>query len=248
MNAVDLIAKFEGYAPRAYWDVNAWRIGYGSDTEGPAQFRVVQGMTTTKDRAKQNLAKRVPEFEAIAARACEPSVWAKLTDEQRAVCTSLTYNYGRLPVKIDPNDAAATVARIKARGADNDGVNRKRRIQEANFYLTGSVTGAKPSGPAGAVIIGAAATVGAAQQAASGNMNVAIIATILIVFFSIIKGLMVLNSRPAVPAPSPLDKLLADMEQKREAYAAAKQALKSHVPEIENAIAELQTKLQLIEA
>ena len=32
MNAFDLIKRFEGFRTTPYWDVNAYRTGYGSDT------------------------------------------------------------------------------------------------------------------------------------------------------------------------------------------------------------------------
>jgi hypothetical protein len=62
----EFIAGFEGYAGRAYWDVNAYRLGYGSDTEGPDQIPVTEGMETTKARALQNLALRIPQFQEEA--------------------------------------------------------------------------------------------------------------------------------------------------------------------------------------
>jgi hypothetical protein len=60
--AAEFIAGFEGFSKRAYWDVNAYRLGYGSDTEGPEQTRVTEGMETTKERALQNLSARIPQF------------------------------------------------------------------------------------------------------------------------------------------------------------------------------------------
>lgn len=165
-----LIAKFEGFSSRAYWDVNAYRIGYGSDTEGPAQFRVTPDMTTTKLRAQQNLEARIPEFEAIASKACGAATWAALSDCQRAALISLTYNYGRLTVVIDPKDPAATAAKIKACGKDNRGINQKRRTQEANFYLHGATDGNQPKASGTAIIgAGSAASFLTALQAYAQN-------------------------------------------------------------------------------
>lgn len=247
MDAASLIAKFEGYASKAYWDRKQYSIGYGSSTEGPAQFHVTKGMTTTRDRALQNLEVRVPEFATIAERACGQAVWLGLTEDQRSALTSITYNYGRLPVHVDPADPAGTAARIKARGADNGGINRKRRAQEANFYLTGTITGGKPSGTASAVIVGTAATVGA-QQAAAGNMNVAIVATLLAVFLALVKTMVHFGTPgPQIPQPSALDVALADLETKHAAYEASKLRAHELAPEIKNAISALESKLKLIE-
>lgn len=138
----EFIAGFEGYAGRAYWDVNAWRLGYGSDTEGPDQVHVTEGMETTKARALQNLALRIPQFqqEAIYGKTgMTRPVWDKLTENQKTAITSLVYNYGRLPIVITPSDPEKTAAAIRALQNANGGVNRKRRISEAAFYLTADV-------------------------------------------------------------------------------------------------------------
>ena len=135
----EFIAGFEGYAGRAYWDVNAWRLGYGSDTEGPDQVHVTEGMETTKARALQNLALRIPQFQTEAVygkTGMGRDTWEKLTNNQRSAITSLVYNYGRLPVVVTPSDPEKTAAAIKALQNANGGVNRKRRIAEAAFYLT----------------------------------------------------------------------------------------------------------------
>jgi GH24 family phage-related lysozyme (muramidase) len=132
----EFIAGFEGYAGRAYWDVNHWRVGYGSDTEGPEQNNVVEGMETTKPRALQNLMLRIPQYQhtAISAMGGE-AVWEKLNENQQSAITSLVYNYGRLPIVVTPSDPEKTAAAIRALQGANGGVNRKRRLSEAAFYL-----------------------------------------------------------------------------------------------------------------
>jgi GH24 family phage-related lysozyme (muramidase) len=130
------------FAGRAYWDVNAWRLGYGSDTEGPDQVHVTEGMETTKARALQNLALRVPQFQTEAVygkTGMGPDTWGKLTENQRTAITSLVYNYGRLPIIVTPSDPEKTATAIRALQNANGGVNRKRRIAEAAFYLTPDV-------------------------------------------------------------------------------------------------------------
>jgi GH24 family phage-related lysozyme (muramidase) len=149
--AAEFIAGFEGYAGRAYWDVNHWRLGYGSDTEGPEQNIVVEGMETTKARALQNLMLRIPQFEreAIYGRTgMGADTWEKLTDNQKIAVTSLVYNYGRLPVVITPRDPEKTAEAIRALQTANGGVNRQRRLKEAAFYLTGAATAPQPATPA----------------------------------------------------------------------------------------------------
>ena len=135
----EFIAGFEGYAGRAYWDVNAWRLGYGSDTEGPDQVKVTEGMETTKARALQNLTLRIPQFQTEAVygkTGMGRDTWEKLTENQKTAITSLVYNYGRLPIIITPSDTEKTAHAIGALRTANGGVNARRRIQEAGLYLT----------------------------------------------------------------------------------------------------------------
>ncbi|PWT71914.1 MAG: hypothetical protein C5B60_10295 [Chloroflexi bacterium] len=138
--------------------MNHWRVGYGSDTEGPGQTTVTAETTTTRDRARQNLVLRIRQFQAIAKQKMGAHVWAALNDNQKAAITSLVYNYGHLPIHVDADDPDATASHIKALRAANAGVNRKRRLKEAAMYL-------KPIGPPaihpGPVIVGTGGTAGA---------------------------------------------------------------------------------------
>lgn len=140
----EFIARFEGFSARAYWDVNHWRLGYGSDTEGPEQSEVTENSTTTRERALQNLALRIPQFQAAAVSGTPrypgmgTAAWGRLTDNQVSVITSLVYNYGHLPrsVLLAISDPKKVAASIDALGTANGGVNARRRRVEAEFYLT----------------------------------------------------------------------------------------------------------------
>jgi GH24 family phage-related lysozyme (muramidase) len=150
--AAEFVAEFEGYAGVAYWDVNAYRLGYGSDTEGPEEIPVTKGMETTKERAIQNLALRVKEFahEAIYGKnGMGADTWLRLTENQRSAILSIVYNYGRLPsrVVIDLAAPEKTAATIRALQSDNGGVNHRRRLAEAQLYLTGATTAPQPAPP-----------------------------------------------------------------------------------------------------
>lgn len=62
----ELLKKYEGFTSRATWDVNAYRLGYGSDTltfENNTYRKVKQGDTTTKANATKDLERRLKEFE-----------------------------------------------------------------------------------------------------------------------------------------------------------------------------------------
>ena len=137
--AADFIARWEGYSSRAYWDVNAYRTGYGSDTEGPDEIPVTQHTLTTQPRALANLAKRVPAFRAVCVRAVTPATWATLNVNQRVALIDICYNYGHVPFQVT-TDAQHVAAQFQARAKDNRGVNAKRRQGEATLYVTAPST------------------------------------------------------------------------------------------------------------
>ena len=139
--AANFIAFFEGYAPLAQWDVNAYRLGFGSDTEGPMQTRVTRGMTTTRARALENLAVRVPAFVATICGQIGSARWLELGQNTQMALASYAYNYGHLTGGLE--DAVVKGAGIStalwARGVDNNGVNAKRRFAEAAMAASDGV-------------------------------------------------------------------------------------------------------------
>lgn len=132
--AESLLRKFEGFKESAYWDVNAHRAGYGSDTVTRADGtieRVTPQTKVTREDAERDLARRTKEFAERAAGQVGSERWAALPDHARAGLTSVAYNYGSLPKSVV--DAAKT----GDRGAIADAVaalpaNPARRQEEAS--------------------------------------------------------------------------------------------------------------------
>lgn len=151
-DALDLIRRFEGYRETPYWDVNAMRAGYGSDTVTLADGRVVpvtKGARVSRADAERDLARRVgTEFMPRAAQAVGRDVFNALAPNQQAALASITYNYGSLPGSVAR--AVRTpgfeddIAAINALAAHNDGVNAKRRAMEAQIYAGGGPQGQMP--------------------------------------------------------------------------------------------------------
>lgn len=143
-DAASLIRQFEGYRDSPYWDVNAYRVGYGSDTitgaDGRVQ-RVEKGMKINRADADRDLARRTQEF-ASRARGQAGDAWGNLSPQATAALTSIAYNYGSLPERILPavqsGDHEAIATAIEGLGGDNDGINRKRRAQEAAIVRSGA--------------------------------------------------------------------------------------------------------------
>jgi GH24 family phage-related lysozyme (muramidase) len=140
--AARLIARFEGFTPTAAWDVNAFRLGFGSDTEGPEQRKVARGMTTTRERALANLTLRIPAYERTIVAAIGATAWGRLSDVSKAAILSYVYNYGSvtatLAADLKSGDLLSAVAAIDARGVDNKGINAKRRYAEAVVFAMGA--------------------------------------------------------------------------------------------------------------
>lgn len=141
--AMDLIKQFEGFRNTAYWDVNAFRAGFGSDTVTLADGsirQITEGMYVARVDAERDLERRTREFAAIAMREVGADRWAQLIPAQQAVLTSIAYNYGNLPDAVAravrEGSATQVAAAIRALGGDNGGINGNRRNQEAAIFVT----------------------------------------------------------------------------------------------------------------
>ncbi|WP_419851728.1 integrating conjugative element protein [Actinobacillus pleuropneumoniae] len=146
--ATGLLKHFEGFSSTAYWDVNAYRTGYGSDTVTLSDgtiVRVNKGTTVTREDADRDLARRTQIFANTAKSQISAATWDKLTPSAQAVLTSYVYNYGSLSksqsvIKAAQESAAtgdmtALANAIRNRQVDNKGSNAKRRNQEADYIL-----------------------------------------------------------------------------------------------------------------
>lgn len=144
-SSADLIKRFEGYSSTTYWDVNAYRLGYGSDTLTlpDGTYRAVKkGDVTTPEMAKKDLERRIAReyMPAIRSAVGEP-YWSKLPEQAKAALISLTYNYGtgfgrNYPSVVNAarsGDMKALSQEIAALKTHNAGVNAKRRLAEASL-------------------------------------------------------------------------------------------------------------------
>lgn len=159
-DAVSLIKEFEGFRETPYWDVNAHRVGFGSDTitDAEGNFRkVTEGDRVSADDADRDLNRRLStEFIPIARNAVGSDRFDGMSTSQQAVLASIAYNYGEIPDRIvgplrggsDEEIAAA----IRGLENDNDGINSKRRNREADIFLGGGPTRASGRETPGVVI------------------------------------------------------------------------------------------------
>lgn len=139
--AKNLVMEREGFRSRAYYDVNAYRVGYGSDTvtnpDGSVS-RVTRNTTTTQEAALVDLERRIKEFQDVIKRQIGADRFNAFSPQQQASLTSVAYNYGSIPARIV--DAVRTgtqeeiAAAIRSLGGDNNGINRGRRNREADLF------------------------------------------------------------------------------------------------------------------
>ena len=105
-HAAHLLRGFEDFRDRPYFDVNALRAGYGSDTTTRADGSVVpvrQGMTVSREDAERDLERRIAtEFTQRAERHIGKENFAALPANAQAALISIAYNYGHIPPSLIP--------------------------------------------------------------------------------------------------------------------------------------------------
>jgi len=139
-----LIRQFEGFRETPYWDVNALRAGFGSDTvtlsDGTIQ-RVTEGTRVSMEDANRDLIRRIGEFQDVVRGQIGGTRFESFSDEQQAVLTSIAYNYGQLPGRIIEAVRSGSTQEIanaiRTLQGDNEGINRDRRNLEADIFAGG---------------------------------------------------------------------------------------------------------------
>ena len=151
---LDMLRKHEGFSEGTYWDVNAHRLGYGTDTITDANGkvrRVQQGDKVSRADAERDLARRANDFRNGARNLIGAAAFDRLPAGAQAALTSVAYNYGSLNELQTVVNAARSgdlqqlSKAIEARGVDNEGINAKRRSEEAAAVLGGGGTPANQS-------------------------------------------------------------------------------------------------------
>lgn len=156
-SAADVIREFEGYRATPYWDVNAHRVGYGSDTVTQADgsvVRVAKGMKITRTDAERDLQRRIDtEFVPGIKKMVGAAKWAGLPSSAQAALASVAYNYGSLPFSVANavvmGDLDAIADAVEGLKGHNGGVNAKRRTKEAAMIRSGVDRAATTPGTGG---------------------------------------------------------------------------------------------------
>lgn len=135
-----LIKSKEGFRESAYWDVDHWRVGYGSDSITKADGTVVEvteQTTTTRADADRDLERRYSIFQAGASRKIGTDTFNAFPEDTKQALTSIAYNYGSIPDRLiaaaRSGDLNALAKAVEGLGNDNSGINRQRRFEEASL-------------------------------------------------------------------------------------------------------------------
>ncbi|GCA49304.1 hypothetical protein KGO5_01747 [Sinorhizobium sp. KGO-5] len=136
--AKSVLRKEEGFRETPYYDVNAHRVGYGSDTTVLADGRVVPvkpGMRITREDAERDLDHRLSNVEGARARQQLGDLWNTLPANVQAGLLSVAYNYGSLPEAV----VSAASSGIDAIASAVSGLssNPERRQREAALIRAG---------------------------------------------------------------------------------------------------------------
>lgn len=155
--AAQMVKGFEGFISKAKWDVDAFRVGFGSDTVTRANGaieKVTKDTVVTLADAQRDLERRLVEFQSGIQQAIGVDTWNSLNEAQQAALTSIAYNYGELPQRIvaaieSGGGAEAVANAIAGLGSDNGGINKRRRNEEAQSFLSGTGISMKEAGIGG---------------------------------------------------------------------------------------------------
>lgn len=147
--AYALISFEEGFSVTAYWDVNAWRSGYGTDHKMQSDGKLVQvnkDTTFTQEEAKATLLYDIKyRFESGVVSQIGKENWDKLNDNQKASLLSYAYNGGAGALKTygvassikgqDYTSAALNIARGPITSAGKVlPVLQRRRLKESILF------------------------------------------------------------------------------------------------------------------
>lgn len=139
-DTASLLRSEEGIRTSAYWDVTAYRVGYGSDTvtraDGTVE-KVTASTVITPADAERDLARRIKEFETTAAGQVGPQLWGDLPGNVQSALTSVAYNYGSLPGSVVTAAKSGNVSAIAA-AVERLPANPERRAREAALIRGGA--------------------------------------------------------------------------------------------------------------
>jgi GH24 family phage-related lysozyme (muramidase) len=144
-DAASLLRQKEGFRSSPYWDVNAYRVGYGSDTitkPDGSIVRVTPNVMVTKEDAERDLERRIGNTTSKIVSKVGEQNWEVLPTKTKAALVSVAYNYGHLPNNVadrvkEGAGLGGIAEAVEALQVHNEGVNKARRRHEAALIRSG---------------------------------------------------------------------------------------------------------------
>lgn len=131
-------AAGENFTAKSSYDVNAHRLGYGSDTvtmKDGSYYRVKPNMTVDREMATRDLVRRIStEFSPRARHNIGKAEWDKLEPRVKAMMISMAYQHGSVPKELRAIVRRGDTKEI-AEAVRNYGSRKVRRGNEADFML-----------------------------------------------------------------------------------------------------------------
>ena len=134
--AAELLKKEEGFREKAYWDVNEFRVGYGTEFRGntPSAYNIHS--TMTKEEADKQLKEYdIPRFVTKIVGQIGEGIWNDLSENAKAGLVSVAYNYGSLPKQVVSASKSGDIDKI-ANAIASLSDNKARRKREAELLRT----------------------------------------------------------------------------------------------------------------
>ncbi|MBO9451443.1 phage tail tape measure protein [Tropicibacter sp. R16_0] len=143
-----MLRFFEGFRSVPYWDVNADRVGYGSDTitlESGEVRAVTKGTRVSVEDAERDLFRRIGDIHEVIIGKLGQDLFDSFTPAQQGAVSSLVYNYGAgdfsetgdlagVLAALREGSNADVAAAIRGLSGHNQGVNAGRRHTEAQVF------------------------------------------------------------------------------------------------------------------
>jgi LAS superfamily LD-carboxypeptidase LdcB len=139
--AAAILRSEESFSAKPGWDVNNWRVGYGSSTITDASGKVIKLSSNKSERpdikitqqdAERDLQRRLRDEFIPHTKKTIGSAVSKLNNATIAALTSVTYNYGTLPATVVQAAKTGDIDKI-ADAVRSLSANKKRRNREADW-------------------------------------------------------------------------------------------------------------------
>ena len=138
VRAAKILRKEEGFRNNAYWDVNAWRVGYGTEFNKSKPNSYTKDSWISREGAEKQLMQYdLPKFEKVIMKQMGKQYWNALNANVQAALLSVAYNRGSLTKGLIAASRTGNAQTIASQIRRTDAsTHQKRRNNEAALALS----------------------------------------------------------------------------------------------------------------